>query len=126
MTISPEAQAAALGGALVLGFALGLFYDLLRPFRVKRCPLWKELLLDIFFWLVATLAVLCYAPLVENGVIRLYLLLGHLLGFFFYFKLLSPPVRALTAFLQRGTHFTPGFRGSASAPRIGRSNPLRG
>lgn len=100
MTLTLEGQAIAFLGAIVVGLALGLVYDLIRPFRL-HAPQWKEWLLDFSFWIIVTLTVFFCAPLLENGQIRIYMLIAYCLGALVYFKLLSKPIRRLCLFISR-------------------------
>lgn len=100
MTIAIEAQALALAASLGIGAMLGLLYDLLRPFRLgaSTCREWA---LDFLFWIVVTLTVFIFAPVLEDGQIRIYMLLGYFLGAVLYFCFVSKPVRTLCAVVAR-------------------------
>lgn len=100
MTVTPEGQAIALIGAFFVGLALGLLYDLIRPFRL-RAPFWGELFLDFVYWLIVTLVVFICAPLLSDGYVRFVMIATHFFGAFCYFKLLSSPIRWLTTLVDR-------------------------
>ena len=68
MEISVSGQAAFLGGALVLGAAVGLLYDFFRILRVRvPLPLLGGIL-DLLFWLAVTAALFVYAVCASNGI----------------------------------------------------------
>ena len=82
-------QALAFGGAVVLGGALGLVYDLFRLLR-RRLG-WRALgiLLDLLYWPLAVAALFVYVVAAGDGVVRLYLMLGVAAGGILYFLFLS-------------------------------------
>lgn len=99
MDISVSGQAAALAGALLLGFLIGLAYDLLRiPRAYIRIPLLGETL-DLLFWLAATAALFFYAVYAGNGEVRIYMALALMGGATVYFLALSHWVRALSGLM---------------------------
>ena len=73
MAVSVTGQALAFLGALALGAALGLLYDIFRVLRV-RLP-WKLLgaVLDLLFWLAVTAALFVYSVAAGDGEVRVYL-----------------------------------------------------
>jgi spore cortex biosynthesis protein YabQ len=100
--ISVSNQAAALLGALVMGVAVGLVYDLIRiPRAYIRIPLLGAVL-DLLFWLAVTAALFLYAIYAGGGEVRIYMaaaLFGGALG---YFLLISPWVRRFSGVLAAG------------------------
>ena len=89
-------QARTLLGAVLLGAALGLAYDLFRTFRRRlRLPLVGPAL-DLAFWLLATAVLFLYAIAAGGGELRLYMVAALFLGGAAYFWLLSRPVLFLT------------------------------
>ena len=96
MEIYIAEQVRLLCGAAALGAALGLAYDLLRAVR-RRIP---ALLIpcDLLFCAAVAAGVIGYALAAGDGELRLYLLLGTLLGGVFYFCLCSAPLRPLWDF----------------------------
>lgn len=100
MSTSPLHQAFCLLGAILVGLALGLLYDLIRPFRLRSSTL-IEYAWDLFYWFVVTLVVFFCAPLFGRGYVRIFLLLANGLGAFAYFKCLSRPIRFLSSLLDR-------------------------
>ena len=89
MTVDVAQQGAALGQALLLGTALGVLYDLFRILRVRvRLPLLGPLL-DLLFWIGATLALFLWSQEAWGGEIRLYGALFCLTGGVVYFWLFS-------------------------------------
>lgn len=100
MSMLPEGHVFALVVAFFVGLALGLLYDLLRPFRL-HAPTWVEFLLDLLYWFIVTITVFVCAPLLSDGHVRFVILANNLIGAVVYFKLLSHPIRWLTGFLDR-------------------------
>jgi spore cortex biosynthesis protein YabQ len=98
--IPPQAQFYAFGGAFLVGVALGLFYDTLRPFRLRAPPLLSGVL-DMLFWLAAALAVFLCAPLLGDGRVRIYMVAAHILGAFCYFLLFSRGIRVFSQWVDR-------------------------
>ncbi|MBR6424861.1 MAG: hypothetical protein IKS29_02810 [Oscillospiraceae bacterium] len=82
--------------AMILGLGLALVYDLLRALRrifsLHKTPL------DLLFCLLTLAALFFYALYPGRGELRLYMLLGVLLGGSLYFLLLSPWI--LPVFLE--------------------------
>ncbi len=89
MALDPRVQLLQLIGALVLGLALGLVYDLLRPPR-RRFGRLCEALLDLLFALVAGWAAFLYAMGALGGRLGLWELAASTLAFLLYFHILSP------------------------------------
>lgn len=88
-TLDPKRQLLQLLGALVLGFALGALYDLLRPPR-RRLGGLAAALLDLLFALLAGTAAFLYAMGALDGRLGLWELAAAALGFLLYMPLLSP------------------------------------
>lgn len=67
--------------ALLTGIMLGVFYDILRFFRLvfKR-----HLLLDLFFWCVSAFVVFCYLLIFNGGAVRSVYFIAVFTGFCFY------------------------------------------
>ena len=89
MGLDPRRQLLQLQGALVLGAALGLLYDLLRPPRrcLGRVP---AALLDLLFALLAGAAVFLFTMGAAAGRLGLWEIIASALGFFLYLSVLSP------------------------------------
>lgn len=102
MSISLTEQLWAFGGALCVGAAFGLLYDLLRLLRTgpAASPL-GEWLADLLFWLVVTGTVLYCASALEDGKVRIYMAAANFLGAAAYFLLLSPWVRKVLGAVVR-------------------------
>lgn len=99
MEISVSGQAAAFGGALLLGMAVGLAYDLIRiPRAYIHVPLLGEVL-DLCFWLVVTAALFLFAIHNGNGEVRIFMAAALFCGALIYFLLLSPYVRRFSALI---------------------------
>ena len=89
MEISIAEQASAFAGAVCLGFAIGILYDLLRLLRQRvRLPLFGSVL-DLLFWIVVVAAIFLFATKVTGGNVRIYVLLSVFGGSVAYFLTLS-------------------------------------
>jgi len=100
MEISVAGQAVALLGALLLGLAIGLLYDLLRPprYRVNK---WLGRFLDLCFALLAGAAMFFYAMAADDGKLGVWELSLTMLGFLLYMYALSPHIlKILGSILQ--------------------------
>ena len=105
MEISIAEQAASLAGAIVLGFAVGVFYDLLRLLRRRvRLPFVGGAL-DLLFWLVTVAALFLYATRATGGQMRIYVLLSVFGGAVVYFVTLSAWVLGLGNLIADGAAF---------------------
>lgn len=82
--------------SVVLGGGLGLLYDLARCLRRLGGGLWRGLL-DVAVSLTAA-AALFFFVMAGSGELRLFILLGALLGVTLFFCLLSPLLRPLWDF----------------------------
>lgn len=85
--------------ALGFGFILGILYDVFRTFRMiisDSAPF--IFLMDILYFLLCTFLVFCFNLTVDGGKIRLYVMLGDLLGWLiYYFSLGEISVRVSNA-----------------------------
>ena len=86
MEISVSGQALAFLFALLFGAVLGVFYDL---FRISRIALRQNAVAifieDLFFWIVASVATFLFLLFENSGEVRVYLLLGVVLGAILYY-----------------------------------------
>ncbi len=101
MEISVAGQAGVFGGALLLGMAVGLAYDLLR---IPRACLPIRLLggvLDALFWVAVTAALFVYAVTAGGGEVRIFMAAALFGGAVLYFRVFSPWVRRLTGLIVR-------------------------
>jgi cell division protein FtsL len=89
MEISISGQAASFGGAVLLGMAAGLLYDMFRIMRFRAARRVFSAGLDLLFWVVVTVALFSYALVAGDGQLRIFMLLGLCIGAFLYFILLS-------------------------------------
>ncbi|MDD4715418.1 MAG: spore cortex biosynthesis protein YabQ [Oscillospiraceae bacterium] len=92
MGISIGGQAAAFAGAVALGLAVGLVYDILRILRVRLKNRLLSGILDLIFWIIVIAAVFLYALSAGDGQVRIFMALGLMGGGMLYFCLLSPPM----------------------------------
>ena len=91
-----SAQLVMFGQSILLGLAVGLLYDLLRPVRL-RVP-WLAGFLDSLYCLAAAAAVFLFTIRQAEGQLRLYVLLGILGGGALFFGLFSAPLRPVWDF----------------------------
>ena len=98
MELPVTAQARELLAALILGAALGLVYDLLRPLRHGRL---STALTDLLFCLVTTLALLAFLLYAGRGRLRIFAIFGILSGAAVWFLTLSRPLRRLASAVGR-------------------------
>ena len=82
--------------SVLLGGVLGLLYDLLRPFRRLGGGLWGGLL-DAVYGFTAVSGVFFFV-MAGDGELRVFILLGILIGAVLFFCLLSQPLRPLWDF----------------------------
>ncbi len=93
MEISVSGQAATLGGALLLGMAVGLCYDIIRiPRAYLRLPLLGGAL-DLLFWLIVTATLFLYATAAGGGEVRIFMAAALFGGTLLYFLVFSPWLR---------------------------------
>ena len=90
MNISVWEQAHSLLGALLLGIATGLTYDLLRTIRWRfRSRIFCGIL-DLLFWLAVTAALFLWSVAAGRGVVQISVCAALFLGAVVYFRFLSP------------------------------------
>lgn len=76
--------------SVLLGVALGIVYDFLRSIRLTFHTGWiRNLLLDIFFWLLAAGAFGIFVLTAARGNCRFYLLMGMGMGMLLYVLTIS-------------------------------------
>lgn len=76
--------------AINYGLILGGIYDFYRVFRYFSKP--KKILTaveDILFWIIVTLIVFTFLVRKTNGIIRGFVILGFIIGYSFYIKVIS-------------------------------------
>ena len=78
-----------MGGALLLGAAVGVLYDAFRILRVRLPSPLLGGVLDLLFWLAVTVGLFVYAVWAGNGEVRIYMVLSVLGGAVGYFLLFS-------------------------------------
>lgn len=89
---------------VVIGIMAGFLYDIYRLLRYKyRLKRIASDFADLFFWLIITLVVFTLLLLGNKGEIRLYILLGLILGAFLYMRFLSS--RATAVMLKTSSFF---------------------
>ena len=84
------AQAWLFLSTVLVGAAIGLFYDIFRIFRkILRHPTAFVQLEDLFFWLVVTAAVFYFMLHRNYGEIRPFTIIGIIVGATLYFATIS-------------------------------------
>ena len=91
-------QLTALGVSALLGAAAGLIYDLLRTVRLRRRSLLLTHLTDVIYVLLLMLGLFRLALSMGAGELRLYMMVGALLGAVLYFWLPARLLRPLWEF----------------------------
>lgn len=108
MILDIESQIYGFLGGVLLGFLLGLLYDMLRPLKLSLVYYLQECL-DFLYCFFLLLVLIYFAPSLSYGYLRISLVLSYALGFFLYFRLLSPLVRFLSQLWTRGTNWLIGL-----------------
>ena len=90
MAVSVADQARALLGAIGLGTAAGLLYDLFRVLRVRIPLRWLGPVLDLLFWLCCTITFFLWSVDSAGGLVRVYTAIAALTGAWGYFALPPP------------------------------------
>lgn len=69
----------------IFGTVIAVFYDLLKGIRLSRHnSVFSTLLLDLLFFVIITPVLFCFLVATTNGMLRGYILIGILVGFFLY------------------------------------------
>jgi len=105
MEISIAQQAYAFAGAILLGFAIGVLYDLLRLFRLRVPVPVLGPVLDLLFWAAVVAALFVYATGATGGQMRIYVLLSVFGGAVVYFVTLSAWILSLGNLVADGAAF---------------------
>ena len=71
MEISVAQQASSLAGAILLGFAIGVLYDILRLLRGRLGLPGLGTVLDLLVWVVTVAALFLYAASATGGRVRI-------------------------------------------------------
>ncbi len=72
--------------SLGFGFLLGILYDIFRTLRlvISRSPSFT-VFMDILYFVLCAFLIFCFNLVIDSGKIRLYVLLGDLLGWMIYY-----------------------------------------
>ena len=90
MILSMQGQAFLFLSTVLVGAAIGLFYDVFRIFRKTAAhSTWVVQLEDLFFWLAATVGAFYFMLTRNYGEIRPFSVLGIVLGVVLYFATVS-------------------------------------
>ncbi|MBQ4370338.1 MAG: spore cortex biosynthesis protein YabQ [Oscillospiraceae bacterium] len=90
---------------MLLGAAIGLFYDVLRSARRRFRSAAASAAADAVFWLAAAFSAFMYGLKYGGGQTRLFMLLAMAGGAGLYFLLLSPPLLRFLSLLASGAAF---------------------
>lgn len=101
MTVTLTQQLAVLAGAVLLGGALGLVYDVLRAMRALFPARAAGVVLDLLFWTAATAALFLWSLSAGDGQVQISTCVFLFLGAVLYFRSCSPWLLPL---LRRGMH----------------------
>ena len=100
MEISISEQALEFLAACLLGGILGGVYDLFRIARLAFSNRWLITLVeDLLFWLLSAVVTFLFLLLFSEAQVRLYLLIGELLGFTVYYFSIGSLVMKLSKWL---------------------------
>ena len=105
MELSVAQQASSLVGAILLGFAIGVLYDLLRLLRVRLHIPCLGSVLDFLFWVAVVVALFLFAANATSGQMRIYVLLSVFGGAIVYFVTLSVWILSLGNLIADGMAF---------------------
>jgi len=102
--VSLDIQILTMGFMFVSGIALGVMYDIFRiGFKLMQLARWVMPLIDLVYWIVATLFVFRVLYYSNLGQVRVFVFIALLIGLSFYFALLSGWVIRLLLFIIRLT-----------------------
>ena len=108
---SVSQQTASFLLSVLLGAALGVVYDCFRVARILLPPLAKPkptFFEDILFWLIYGFCVFCFAASAARGQVRVFMLLGSLLGFTLYIltigNLITGVIRSIVTTVYKILH----------------------
>lgn len=85
--------------SILTGAILGLLFDFFRGFRFEGIKDIWVYLQDIIFWLIAAVIIIISAFLINEGELRIYMLIGYLLGSIFYMLLFSKIILSVLKFI---------------------------
>lgn len=95
MEIDSLAQLSILLRSVLLGWGLGLLYDLLRAIRRRAGNTWLPPALDALYGLMLFLLVFLFTLRVGGGELRVFLLAGLAVGLLCFFVLCSTALRPI-------------------------------
>lgn len=89
--------------SILTGAILGLLFDFFRGFRYAGIKDVWVYLQDIIFWLITAVIIIVSTFLINEGELRIYMLIGYLLGAIFYMLLFSKIILAVFKFVVEKT-----------------------
>ncbi|MDR3552244.1 MAG: spore cortex biosynthesis protein YabQ [Clostridia bacterium] len=105
MEISVKAQTLVFLAACGFGMALGAVYDLFRIFRIAvPCGKAVVFIQDVLFWMICAVSSFLFLLYMNTGEIRLFIILGELIGATLYYftlgVLVMKSAKAVVGFLR--------------------------
>lgn len=85
--------------SIVTGAILGLLFDIFRAFRHEAIKDIWVYIQDVIFWLITAVIIIISAFLINEGELRIYMLIGYLLGAVFYMLLFSKFILGVLKFI---------------------------
>lgn len=103
-TVSPTEQLRFFVIALAVGFAMGIVYEAFRLVRLVS-PKGKILcfICDVLFMSLASLVSFILTVVINTGIVRWYILLGEIVGFFIYMRTVGRVSGAVFRFIRKIT-----------------------
>ncbi len=129
MTFALSEQFLSLLYAMILGFALGLVYDLIKAFRLTLCfKKWLVFILDVLFMLLFTFATVIFSMGYSRGSSRYYILIGEAIGFiaskFTVGRVILMILSKILPFLSKNIKIVTGFTSKTLKKLLQRDNKI--
>lgn len=85
--------------SILTGAIIGLLFDIFRAFRFNSIKDIWVYIQDVIFWLITAVIIITSAFLINEGELRVYMLIGYLLGAIFYMLLFSKFILGIFKFI---------------------------
>lgn len=85
--------------SILTGAIIGLLFDIFRAFRFNSIKDIWVYIQDVIFWLMTAVIIITSAFLINEGELRIYMLIGYLLGAIFYMLLFSKFILGIFKFI---------------------------
>lgn len=120
MGITISGQLGLLITAALLGFVLGMVYDVFRVFRVTtRCGRVAVFVLDIIYWLICAAATFAFLILQNDGKLRALVIICEVAGSVLYYYTIGVIV------IKRAEAVSSGIKRHARAATAALARPVR-